>query len=283
MKPKLEKILADLKDGVTGKGYDGEYSSDEKDDRRLNLGMNIKKVTKKAKKMHYMPMDDMYYTKLAMRNSNMKKSTASNLLRASPLSEVRYRRLANAHLGTGSQVTNQSMQKANTNTQVNHNVKKTVHMDNFNRNRSSRDGFQHESQQVQNVIQTQVETNHVSQNTVQAVANTVVAEQGAEIQVDDGDHDEDQEEPVERNLRSHDISWSQNDNVDYDMTKIYGANKMTLSTVKEKDIDEMANTDPRTLIKQAQDIIQKDATAAWSNMLQVMNALVVAALLLTIS
>merc|ERR1712194_897831 len=255
--------------------------SDEKDDRRLNLGFGIKKVTKKARKMHYMPMDDMYYTKLAMRNSGMKKSTASNILRASPLSESNYRRLSNANVATGSEVTHQSMQKANTNTQVNHNVKKTVHMDNFNRNRSSRDGFQHESQQVQNVVQTQVEESHVSQNTVQAVANTVVAAQGAEIQVDDGDHDE--EEPVERTLRSHDISWSQNDNVDFDMTKIYGANKLTLSTVKDKDIDDMANTDPRTLIKQAQDIILKDATAAWSNMLQVMNALVVAALLLTIN
>jgi len=281
LKPKLEKILADLKDGVTGKGYDGEYSSDEKDDRRLNLGFNIKKVKTKARKMHYMPMDDVYYTKLAMRNSNMRKSTASNILRASPLSEVQYRRLASANLATGSQVTNQSMQKANTNTQVNHNVKKTFHTDNFNRNRSSADGFQHESQQVSNVVKTQVEESHVSQNTVQAVSNAVVAEQGAEIQVDDGDHDE--EESVSRNLRSHDISWSQNDNVDFDMTKIYGANKLTLSTVKEKDIDDMANTDPRTLIKQAQDIIQKDATAAWSNMLQVMNTLVVAALLLTIN
>jgi len=281
LKPKLEKILADLKDGVTGKGYDGEYSSDEKDDRRLNLGFELKKVKTKARKMHYMPMDDVYYTKLAMRNSNMRKSTASNILRASPLSEVQYRRLASANLATGSQVTNQSMQKANTNTQVNHNVKKTVHMDNFNRNRSSADGFQHESQQVSNVVKTQVEESHVSQNTVQAVSNAVVAEQGAEIQVDDGDHDE--EESVSRNLRSHDISWSQNDNVDFDMTKIYGANKLTLSTVKEKDIDDMANTDPRTLIKQAQDIIQKDATAAWSNMLQVMNTLVVAALLLTIN
>jgi len=281
LKPKLEKILADLKDGVTGKGYDGEYSSDEKDDRRLNLGFELKKVKTKARKMHYMPMDDVYYTKLAMRNSNMRKSTASNILRASPLSEVQYRRLASANLATGSQVTNQSMQKANTNTQVNHNVKKTFHTDNFNRNRSSADGFQHESQQVSNVVKTQVEESHVSQNTVQAVSNAVVAEQGAEIQVDDGDHDE--EESVSRNLRSHDISWSQNDNVDFDMTKIYGANKLTLSTVKEKDIDDMANTDPRTLIKQAQDIIQKDATAAWSNMLQVMNTLVVAALLLTIN
>jgi len=281
LKPKLEKILADLKDGVTGKGYDGEYSSDEKDDRRLNLGFELKKVKTKARKMHYMPMDDVYYTKLAMRNSNMRKSTASNILRASPLSEVQYRRLASANLATGSQVTNQSMQKANTNTQVNHNVKKTFHTDNFNRNRSSADGFQHESQQVSNVVKTQVEESHVSQNIVQAVSNAVVAEQGAEIQVDDGDHDE--EESVSRNLRSHDISWSQNDNVDFDMTKIYGANKLTLSTVKEKDIDDMANTDPRTLIKQAQDIIQKDATAAWSNMLQVMNTLVVAALLLTIN
>jgi len=281
LKPKLEKILADLKDGVTGKGYDGEYSSDEKDDRRLNLGFELKKVKTKARKMHYMPMDDVYYTKLAMRNSNMRKSTASNILRASPLSEVQYRRLASANLATGSQVTNQSMQKANTNTQVNHNVKKTFHTDNFNRNRSSADGFQHESQQVSNVVKTQVEESHVSQNIVQAVSNAVVAEQGAQIQVDDGDHDE--EESVSRNLRSHDISWSQNDNVDFDMTKIYGANKLTLSTVKEKDIDDMANTDPRTLIKQAQDIIQKDATAAWSNMLQVMNTLVVAALLLTIN
>ena len=172
------------------------------------------------------------------------------------------------------------MKTAQSNTQVNHNVKHTMHVDNFNKNKISQDGFQHESQQIQNIIQQSEEVSHVQQNTVQAVSAAVAANQSAEIQVTD---EGEETKPVERNLRSGDVQWSQNDNVDFDMTKIYGANKLVVSTVKEKDIDDMANTDPRTLIKQAQDVILKDASAAFSNVLQVMNALVAVAFLLTIN
>merc|ERR1712224_845975 len=124
-----------------------------------------------------------------MRNLNIRsEKKAKQVMRSAPIiQKATSRRLSSVSLGHKNNFNKKVMKAAHTQSQVNHNIKTTMHVDNFNKHKTSPDGFQHESQQIQNVMKQTQEVSHVQQKTLHAVsaAAGASAADSVEVQLDD--------------------------------------------------------------------------------------------------
>lgn len=137
----------------------------------------------------------------------------------------------------------------------------------------SPDGLSHTRRQVADVVTNTTETSHINSHTIRAEGHGLKAVKN-EINDDDEDEDngddndtseeeierEEVSDQIKRNLKvveptrklADQITFAEDDKLEYDMTKIFGSGKFAKVKITKKDIDEKAVQEPSQLISAAE-------------------------------
>jgi len=273
LRPKIVKYLDELQDKITDNDYTGSYDFEETKRRRL-YGAAYKKPKTNFSirgRLTMLPDDADYWTQLAMKKSHLLSTNKGKaLVMAQPsMIEMQPQSMRNRRMETkGVETHNNSVimnkiEKAQGTNQRSHNVKLDLHKDGFRTDAVSKDGLTTETRLGANAVSTRSESLEEHKKLMKGSKKININLDENEVVVKDSEE--------LRNLRGDkDIQWAQDDNADYDMTKVYGANKFVQATIKAKDLDELANVDPQKLIKDAMEIVTNDDSSSSGKMVEAM-------------
>jgi hypothetical protein len=262
-----------LKDGVSHKGYDGEY--DAEDDRRRRLGVGNQARSEEKNGMvdekNGIAFGASYWTRLAVKNSGVgiglsvetrlrssmggikNAFSAPRRLKADIVEISRklhfdqnikqaslqgIKKIARAQIAKSGKVSHKNLTSAQHSS--------AVRVDSVSPN-----GLTRSTQQNLDIVQ---QKSAVTQVEEQKAVHYV---QTAKVQTQTVGQDS----KIHRRLGKHTLQIQQDDGLEYDMSKIFGSGKFVLPKVNQKEIDEMSSGDSAKLLAAALSLAKDDVSS----------------------
>lgn len=271
LKPKITKALNALKDGVSHKGYDGEYDFEDENRRRLGIiGKPKMGNANFADEKNGIAFGANYWTRLAARASGLRngldaetrlRSSMGGMKNAYPLPrrlEADFAKNKTRKLHFDQNAKKNQYENVQEITQVKldkigkvsqKNSANSKHSDIIQVENLSPDGLTHSRTTKADLVQNTSVTQQISE---QKAVHYSKASKIAEVGEDSETH---------RRLGKNGLKIEQDDGLEYDMSKIFGSGKFVVPKVKEKEIDSLSTGDSAKLLADSLSLAKEDVAS----------------------